>query len=120
MLGALARKVMKGAGKGKGKGKGTPKPKADLDDVLDDAKRIKNKKAKVYEKSGGNDAAETDFDKLRGDSPVTEHPNGARTAEGPDGSTVTHRPTSGDGSGPPTVSVGPADGSKPTKIKYGD
>ncbi len=50
----------------------------------------------------GGDARKL-FDNLRGSNPVTEVRPGVFTARGPNGKTVTFRPTSK--SGPPTVDV---------------
>ena len=70
-----------------------------IDDFLDTADRAhrtsKSEKARQFEKSGGLDEAEKDFDKLvvdlGGTKPKTD-PKGVRSSRLPDGTTVSVRP----------------------------
>lgn len=89
------------------------------DEVLADAKPIGISKpgmgADKYEKTGGADAANKDFDALTAGQPTRDYPGGAKAATMPDGSNIIVRPSK---AGPTTVEIQPADDSNPTKIRY--
>jgi hypothetical protein len=61
--------------------------------------------------------ANRDFDRLTEGLTVKEHGGGIRSAQLSDGSTISVRPSSGQGS--PTIQINPANGDNPIKIRYG-
>ena len=93
-----------------------------LSDILQNATRIRpvrSPKVKQYDKPGGFNQANEDFDSLR-PSNVKPLPKGGRSGELPDGTKVSVRPSSTSrqgGSGPPTLQANPPTG-RPTKIRY--
>jgi hypothetical protein len=69
-----------------------------------------------YNSSGGFAQANSDFDALTQGQPVTDYGNGIRPSQLPDGSSISVRPMSGQGS--PTIQVNPTSGGNPIKIRY--
>jgi hypothetical protein len=59
----------------------------------------------IYDKPGGVDEANEDFDNSVDPDTVEDRGDGIRTGQTPNGDNITVRPTSGDGTGPPTVDV---------------
>ena len=97
---------------------------ASIDDFLDTSTRVhrtsKSERARQFEKSGGQDQAEADFDKLvkdLGDTTPKDHGNGIRSSTLPDGTSISVRPSST--SGEPTVQINPSKG-KEIKVRYND
>lgn len=88
---------------------------ATKDEILKDAKQGKVSSSKQYEKTGGMDQANKDFDAMTRGSTVQDRGGGIRTAELPDGSKVIVRPVSSGGK--PTLEIQPLSG-KTTKIRY--
>jgi hypothetical protein len=87
-----------------------------VDDVIGEAKPEKTGKSKQYAKPGGLSEANKDFDAvIRGNTPVKDQGEGIRTAEFPDGTKLTVRPKSTEGS--PTLEIRPPRGST-VKIRY--
>jgi hypothetical protein len=70
-----------------------------------------------FGKPGGMAQANRDFDRLTEGLTVKEHGGGIRSAQLSDGSTISVRPSSGQGS--PTIQINPANGDNPIKIRYG-
>jgi hypothetical protein len=68
-----------------------------------------------FEMPGGLDAANADFNGLTNGLPVASYPNGIRSVTLPNGSTVSVRPSSGQGS--PTIQINPPTGN-PIKVRY--
>jgi hypothetical protein len=69
-----------------------------------------------FESSGGFAQANSDFEALTQGQSVTSYPDGIRSSQLPDGSSISVRPASGQGS--PTIQVNPAGGGNPIKIRY--
>jgi hypothetical protein len=86
-------------------------------EVLDGSTEIKSKKSRIYEKEGGSTQADEDFDQVVKDLGVSEksHGSGVRSAELPDGTSISVRRHSSDGR--PTIQINRPSG-KPIKIRY--
>jgi hypothetical protein len=97
----------------------TPDP---VKDVLQDATPGHQSKpgmgSNQFDKSGGLNQANKDFDTISGSNPVKDYGNGVRSTELPDGTRASVRPSSN--KGPPTVQIDPPSGdpSNPIKIRY--
>ncbi|WP_157898717.1 PrsW family glutamic-type intramembrane protease [Luteitalea pratensis] len=105
-----------GDGEGEGEGKGD---QGAIDEVLKDATPGRTSKpgmgADKYSKPGGLDQATADFDQIAGNNPVTDYGGGIRSTELPNGTTVSVRPGSTQGS--PTIQINSPTGN-PIKIRY--
>ncbi|HZF35837.1 MAG TPA: RHS repeat-associated core domain-containing protein [Candidatus Angelobacter sp.] len=76
----------------------------------------KSSSSEQYNKGGGAGQANSDFDKIAGNNnPVKDHGNGIRSTELQDGTTVSVRPSSSEGS--PTVQIN-RPGEPPIKVRY--
>jgi hypothetical protein len=94
--------------------KENPAP-ATKEEILKDAKPGKVSSSRQYEKQGGAEQANKDFDAMTRGAKVQDRGGGVKTAELPDGSKVIVRPTSSGGK--PTLEIQPPTG-KTTKIRY--
>jgi hypothetical protein len=93
-----------------------PKPApATKEEILKDAKPGKVSSSRQFEKKGGIDQANKDFDAMTEGAKVQDRGGGLRTAEMPDGSKVIVRSRSSGGQ--PTLEIQPLSG-KTTKIRY--
>lgn len=90
------------------------KPK-EAEVVLDGAKPGNVGKTKQYTKPGGFSQANDDFDEATKGLPVKDQGGGIRSATLSDGSTISVRPQSSQGS--PTIQINPPTG-KPIKVRY--
>jgi RHS repeat-associated protein len=72
-------------------------------------------KSKQFDKDGGVDQAQKDFDRIAGSNAVKDQGNGVRSTELPDGTTVSVRPHSTEGS--PTIQITPTIG-RDVKVRY--
>ncbi len=88
-----------------------------VDDLLKGASKGKAGKTRQFDKSGGLDQANKDFDSLVGGGAVKNHGGGVRSGTLPDGSTISVRPGSTQGS--PTIQINPPS-EKPIKVRYGN
>ena len=86
-----------------------------LDKLLEGAVLTKSGKTVQYQKTGGFDQANSDFDVVTADSTVKYQGNGIRSAELTSGGSISVRPQSTGGS--PTVQLNQP-GQKPVKIRY--
>jgi RHS repeat-associated protein len=87
-----------------------------VDETIKDASKGKVSSSKQYNKEGGFDQANKDFDKLAGSkSKIQNRGNGTRTATTPEGTKLTVRPTSTEGK--PTLDIDIA-GQRIIKIRY--
>lgn len=89
-----------------------------MDDLVNGATPGKNSKSVQYQKSGGIDEANADFDSLTKGVDVKDQGNGIRSATLSDGRTISVRPNSNQGSA--TIQISPAKGNpgKKTKVRY--
>ncbi len=83
--------------------------------LLDGAITGKVGKTKQFTKPGGLTGANNAFDSAVGNAPIKNHGRGIRSATLPDGSTISIRPGSTQGS--PTIQINPPTG-KPMKIRF--
>jgi hypothetical protein len=90
-------------------------PPATKEEILEDAKPGKVSSSRQYDKEGGFNQANSDFDAMTRGARVENRGGGLRTAELPDGSKVIVRPSSS--SGQPTLEIQPLTG-KTIKIRY--
>jgi type VI secretion system secreted protein VgrG len=88
---------------------------ATKEEILKDAKPGKVSSSRQYDKKGGLDQANKDFDAMTRGTQVQDRGGGLRTAELPDGSKMIVRPNSSGGQ--PTLEIQPLSG-KTTKIRY--
>jgi hypothetical protein len=97
----------------------SPATKGKIDDIVKDARPGKASSSRQFEKDGGLDKANKDFDELTKGSPVQDRPGGVRTSELPDGTKVNVRPSSSGPDPKPTLEIQPTPGNgKPIKIRY--
>ena len=83
--------------------------------LLEGATAGKFGKTKQYTKPGGLTGANNSFDDAVGNAPIKNHGGGIRSSTLPDGSTISIRPGSTQGS--PTIQINPPAG-KPIKIRF--
>lgn len=88
---------------------------ATQEEILKDATPGKVSSSRQFDKTGGMDQANKDFDAMTTGANVQDRGGGLRTAEMPDGSKVIVRPNSSGGQ--PTLEIQPLTG-KTTKIRY--
>jgi hypothetical protein len=88
---------------------------ATKEEILKDAKPGKVSSSRQYDKQGGFDQANKDFDAMTRGAKVEARGGGLRTSELPDGSKVIVRPSSSGGQ--PTLEIQPVSG-KTIKIRY--
>ncbi len=99
-----------------------------VDDYLKGTTRVSSGKTKQHVKTGDLDNANEDFDRLAGGRDVTTYPDGRRSVELEDGTTISVRPTSSEGNpstaalptkedGFPTIQINPPTG-KSIKTRY--
>jgi len=84
-------------------------------DVLQGATKGRTGKSQQYTKPGGEAQANKDFDRIVGNQPTTQIGNGGRATKLPDGTGVSVRPTSTEGS--PTLQINQP-GRPAIKIRY--
>lgn len=89
--------------------------KAAIDKLLDGATDRKVGKTIQVNKPGGLDGANNDFDEAVGNATIKDHGAGIRSSTLPDGSTISVRPNSTEGS--PTIQIDPLSG-KSIKIRF--
>ena len=90
---------------------------ATKEEILKDAKPGKVSSSRQYEKTGGIDQANKDFDAMTQGAKVQDRGGGIRTAELPDGSKVIVRPVSSGPQPKPTLEIQPLSG-RTIKIRY--
>lgn len=88
---------------------------ATKEEILKDAKPGKVSSSRQYEKTGGAEQANKDFDAMTRGGQMQDRGGGLRTAEMPDGTKLNVRPNSSGGQ--PTLEIQPPTG-KPVKIRY--
>jgi hypothetical protein len=88
---------------------------ATKEEILKDARPGKMSSSRQYEKEGGFNQANKDFDAMTRGAKVENRGGGLRTAELPDGSKLIVRPSSSGGQ--PTLEIQPVSG-KTIKIRY--
>lgn len=114
-LGPLIRKALdRLVKKFKRSPKPRPKPKP-IDDYVANTKPGKTSKTAQRSKPGGLNQANNDFDELAGSNPVKTYPNGTRSTQLPDGTTISVRPNSTYGS--PTLQINQP-GQPTIKVRY--
>ncbi len=88
---------------------------AGVDDLIRGATKGKTGRSRQFGRNGGIDQANKDFDSLVGSGAMKSQGGGIRSAKLPDGSTISVRPGSTQGS--PTIQINPPAG-KPIKVRY--